>query len=91
MLSQKGGITNIILLKYTNDFCILFCFAFNFMCVGVCLHEYLCTMYMQCPRKSKEGIQVFGVEVTGGCKLPHGVWVVISIPSAGGAVSAINC
>lgn len=48
-------------------------------------------MYMQFPRKPEEGIEVFGVGVTGGFKLPCGFWVLISIPNAGGAVSTINC
>lgn len=45
-----------------------------FMCMGVWLHVYLCTMCMQCPRRPEESTGSPGAGVTGGCQMLCGCW-----------------
>lgn len=50
-------------------FCFLEKLFFLIICRGVCQCVGLCTR-VQCPSWPAEGVQFFGVGVTGGCELP---------------------
>ena len=45
-----------------------------FMCMGICLSVYLCTVRVHCPKRSEEGVRSLGTGVTDGCELPCGCW-----------------
>ena len=49
---------------------------FYFICVGIYLHVYMCTMCMQCLRRPEESIRTPepGAGVTDGCELPCRCW-----------------